>query len=361
MLHIHRHIIGLKAFSPLVITQKREGDWPVKRLEVVKRSPWRFLARGREKKSGTPWPISAGEVGRIRRLLADQQLLHVFFGNVAVHMLPLLRKSPVPVVISFHGSDVAGSMASPGYEKAVREMFELAAAVPCRSEQLAERVAQLGCPREKLRIMRTIVPEVRFQLRKAPADGAWRIAQAARLVPKKGLLTALQAFATFSEKYPQATFTIAGEGPLEGQLRERAEQLGLTNRVNFTGFLPQIALQALYETSHIFLHPSETANGDVEGIPNAMLEAMASGLPVVATHHGGIPEVIQDGVNGLLCAERDARALADALLDLAEDPSLYFRLSEQAAASVRAQFSAEQQIAAIEEIYRQAILAHSAS
>ena len=359
MLHIHRHVVGLKNFQPLVLTQKREGDWPAPRVELVKRSPFRFLARAREKRTGPPWQISPGEVRRFRELLQDAQLLHVFFGNVAVHLLPLLRQSPVPVVVSFHGSDVAGSMASPAYAAAVQELFQLAAVVPCRSEQLAARVAALGCPEKKLRIMRTILPDLPFQLRESPADGAWRVVQAARLVPKKGLLTALQAFARFSEKYPGSTFTIAGEGPLEQTLRQRAAQLGLARQVHFTGFLPQVALNALYASSHIFLHPSEIANGDVEGIPNAMLEAMATGLPVVATHHGGIPEIIENGVNGLLCAERDAPALADALCALASDHSLYFRLSENAASSVRAQFSAERQIAAIEEIYQQAILAHS--
>lgn len=361
MLHIHRHVTGLKEFQPLVLTQKHEGDWPAPRVELVKRSPFRFLARAREKRTGHPWQISSGEVRRFRDLLQDAKLLHVFFGNVAIHLLPLLRHSPIPVVVSFHGSDVAGSMASPAYAAAVKELFQLAAVVPCRSGQLAARVAQLGCPPTKLRIMRTILPDIRFQLRQLPADGAWRIVQAARLVPKKGLFTALQAFSRFAERYPKATFTIAGEGPLYDDLRQRAIQLGISHQVHLTGFLPQIALKVLYETSHIFLHPSEIANGDVEGIPNAMLEAMATGLPVVATHHGGIPEIVEDGANGLLCAERDAPALAEALFRLAEDHPLYFRLSEKASSSVRDQFSAERQIAAIEEIYREAILAHSVS
>lgn len=359
MLHIHRHVTGLKTFQPLVIAQKCEGQWPVERLEVVKRSPWRFLARGQEKKTGKPWQISAGEVQRMRALLKNCQILHVFFGNVAVHLLPLLRECPVPLVVSFHGSDVAGSMASPGYAEAVKELFQYATVVPCRSEQLADRVAELGCPREKLRMMRTILPDIPFKTRTIPMDGKWRIVQAARLVPKKGLGTALKAFARFAGEYPEATFTIAGEGPLEETLRQQAQQLGIAHLVNFTGFLSQEALTALYADSHIFLHPSETAGGDVEGVPNAMLEAMASGLPVVATHHGGIPEVIQDGGNGLLCAERDAPAVAEALLRLAGAPSLYMHLSEKASSTVRAQFSAERQIAAIEEIYHKAILAHS--
>lgn len=357
MLHIHRHLAGLKSYRPVVIAQKTEGDWPQENVTVVPRSAWRFLERFREKRTERPWQISQGEVRQILAVIERERcaLLHVFFGNVAVHLLPLLKACPVPVVVSFHGSDVAGSMASPAYTEAVREVFARASAVPCRSEQLAGAVEKLGCPQEKLRIMRTVLPEIPYRPRRAPRDGAWKIVQAARLVAKKGLPTALRAFAKFAERHELATFTIAGDGPMEAQLRALAAELGVAERVAFAGFLSQEALQRVLAESHIFLHPSETADGDVEGVPNAMLEAMASGLPVVATRHGGIPEVVADGHNGLLCAEQDVAGVAAALHRLADDEALYTRLGEEAARSVRAQFSAERQIAAIERIYSEAI------
>jgi len=359
MLHIHRHVTGLKNFRAVVLAQKRAGDWPAERVEVVRRSPWRFLARMAEKCTGHPWQISSGETERMLEFLraTDSRLLHVFFGNVAVHLLPLLRKCGIPVVVSFHGSDVAGTMASPGYAEALAEMFQLAAAVPCRSDRLAERVAQLGCPPEKLRLMRTILPDIAFPHRTPPSDDVWRIVQAARLVPKKGLATALRAFAAFTIQHPSSTFRIAGEGPLKDGLQSLAVELGVEDRVEFTGFLSQEALQELFALAHIFLHPSETVHGDVEGVPNAMLEAMAAGLPVVSTRHGGIPEVITDGQNGLLCAEKNVGETSAALLRLAGDPGLYRAISQNAALSVREQFSRDRQIAAIEKIYRDAILA----
>lgn len=361
MLHVHRHIAGLKSFRPLVLAQKRRGSWPVDQITLVPRSRWRFLARAAEKRTGRPWQLSRGETNRFLQAIeeTDCALLHVFFGNVAVHLLPLLRRVPVPIVVSFHGSDVAGSMISPAYAPAVREVFDRAALVPCRSEQLAEAVARLGCPREKLRLMRTVLPPLPFQPREVPPDGAWRIVQAARLVPKKGLATALRAFAIFSQSFPAATFTIAGEGPLENALRELAAELGIADRVRFTGFLSQDALQALFAEAHIFFHPSETVGGDTEGVPNALLEAMAGGLPIVATRHGGIPEVVSDGVSGLLCNERDIPALAAALLHLAQSPEAFHRLSRQASAQVNALFSTERQIAAVEKIYQEAIAPRS--
>lgn len=361
MLHVYRHVTGLKNFRPVVIAQKREGDWPVADVEVVPRSSARFLARAGEKLGGGPWQISGGEADRILGVMARKgcAVLHVFFGNVAVHLLPLLRRSPVPVVVSFHGSDVAGSMAAPKYAKAVQEMFELAAVVPCRSEQLIGAVVRLGCAREKARLMRTALPEIPFTYREPPAGGAWRIVQAARLVPKKGLATALRAFARFGEKYPAATFTVAGAGPMEEELRQLARGLNLGSRVEFSGFLPQEALQGLFARSHIFLHPSETAAGDVEGVPNALLEAMAGGLPVVATRHGGIAEVVTDGETGLLCAEGSVDEVTAALLRLAGDAAFYRAVAEKGAAFVREEFSHGRRMAAVEEIYRGAILAHS--
>lgn len=359
MLHVYRHVTGLKTFRPVVIAQKREGDWPVDDLEVVKRSPTRFLARAAEKLTGEPWQISREEVDRILAVIAEKKcrLLHVFFGNVAVHLLPLLRRCPVPVIVSFHGSDVAGSMASPAYAGAVKEMFRLATLVPCRSEQLIEAVVKMGCPRDKTRLMRTALPDIVLTHHHPPADGVWRIVQAARLVPKKGVGTALRAFAKFVEKYPYATFEIAGEGPLEDELRQLARELNIDSRVEFSGFLSQSALQGLFSVSHIFLHPSETAAGDVEGVPNAMLEAMAGGLPVVATRHGGITEVVTDGESGLLCAEGSVGEVAAAMLRLAGDGELYRKVAEKGASRVRAEFSMERRMKVVDEIYRDAILA----
>jgi glycosyltransferase involved in cell wall biosynthesis len=204
-----------------------------------------------------------------------------------------------------------------------------------------------------------MLPDFPLTRRDPPVDEAWQIVQAARLVPKKGFATALHAFAAFGRQYPKATFVIAGDGPMEAELRKLTNELGINGRVRFAGFVSQDALQKLFSGSHIFLHPSETAAGDVEGVPNAMLEAMACGLPVVATRHGGIPEAIEHGRNGLLCAERDTDGVAAALLRLANDAVLYRTLTQQASASVHEQFAKERQVAVIEKVYGDAILAHS--
>ena len=354
MLHVHRQIAGLKGFSPLVIAQKLEGDWPANPVRVVPRSAFRFVARGIERLTGRPWQISRREAVRMESLASESVLLHIFFGNVAVHLLPLIRRVKIPAVISFHGSDVTGAIATPGFDGARREMFARSRMVLCRSAQLAGKVADLGCCAGKLRIMKTVLPEIAFAQRTPPPDGAWQIVQAARLVPKKGIATSLHAFFLFKKSFPQSRFTIAGEGPLEPELRALAASLGLGDSVSFTGFLPQASLQQAFSSAHIFLHPSETVGGDVEGIPNSLLEAMASGLPAVATRHGGIPEVVADGSTGLLCPERDPAAAAAALCRLARDPALSRSIAQAGSEFVRAEFSAERRIADIENLYREA-------
>src|SRR4029079_18295729 len=159
-----------------------------------------------------------------------------------------------------------------------------------------------------------------FQPRTWPTNGEWRFVQACRLIEKKGLPTSLGAFAVFARRHPAAQFTIPGDGPLLEPMQNLSRELGIADRVTFTGFISQNELRDLYYRSHTFLHPSETGpDGNQEGVPNSMLEAMASGLPVFATEHAGIPDAIKHGVSGVLVPERDDQELAWALLNAIED------------------------------------------
>jgi colanic acid/amylovoran biosynthesis glycosyltransferase len=290
----------------------------------------------------------------------DAKLLHIYFGHVGVHLLPLIEISPIPVIVSFHGADGGVDLEKPAHLAATCKMLSVASRILARSESLAKQLVALGCSPEKLHIHRTGLPfeEFAFSQRIAPTDGAWRCVQACRLISKKGLATSLRAFASFQKKFPRASFTIAGEGPLREELKALAESLGVADRVFFTGFVSQAKLRALYAEAHLFLHPSETsADGDREGVPNSMLEAMAAGVPPLATHHGGIPEAVEHGVSGLLVAEGDADALAAEMLALAEHPERYAAMSVAAAQRVRRQFDLEEQTRALEEIYRKTIAA----
>ncbi len=355
MHHVHRQIVASSTFDPLVITQKVENleVFPLAAVHVVKRVWFRAWGRAIERYvTGHPWQMSGREGDAVLNILREESVdvLHVFFGNVAVHLLPLLRRLPIPFGVSFHGADVTGAIASEGYAAARGELFDRAAWVACRSEALLDRVAAMGCPRGKLRVVRTVVPEMRFVERTVPPDGPVRLVQASRLIAKKGLATTLRAFALMG--LPSAELSIAGTGPMEGELRALAAELGIADRVRFLGFVQQSRLGEVLAEAHVFLHPSESVAGDSEGVPNALLEAMAIGLPVVATRHGGIPEVITDGENGLLCDERDVEGLAGAVRRLVNDGELYGKIARAGAVTVREQFSNQALSKALGEIYR---------
>jgi glycosyltransferase involved in cell wall biosynthesis len=363
MLHIYRQIQSLRAFRPVVFCQKRENpdQFPWSDVTVVPKPRSHQLRRFWQKTIlRRPITIYRSEARHLAALLrgAEARLLHIYFGHIGVHLLPLIEIAPIPVVVSFHGADAQVDLEKLAHAAATRRLLQKVRFVLVRSESIAQRLESLGCDPQKIRIHRTGVPleEIAFEQRAIPPDGAWRCVQACRLIAKKGLATTLRAFAAFAQKYPRAQLTIAGEGPLLEELRAQAAALGLGDRVFFSGFLPQPTLRALYRESHLFLHPSELSpNGDQEGVPNSMLEAMASGLPVVATWHGGIPEAVADGESGLLVPERDDRAVAAAMLRLASDPAAYDRMSVAAAQHVMARFDLQKQARILEEIYREAL------
>jgi colanic acid/amylovoran biosynthesis glycosyltransferase len=177
------------------------------------------------------------------------------------------------------------------------------------------------------------------------------------LIEKKGFETSLRAFATFRKKHPDAHFTIAGEGPMLPDLRTLTRELGLEDSVCFAGFLPQARLREAFYQSDIFVHPSELGpDGNQEGVPNSMLEAMASGLPVFATNHGGIPEAIDHGVSGVLVPERSHETLADELLEWTERPRDLQQLARMGARVVADKFEQRGQVRALEAIYDEALL-----
>jgi glycosyltransferase involved in cell wall biosynthesis len=359
MLHIYRQIRALERFRPVVICQKRENgsDFPLEDVLVVPKPATHQLRRLWQKQIlGRPITIYQSEARALVEALEEisASILHVYFGHIGVHLLPLLEISTVPVVVSFHGADAQLNSQGEVYAACARRVLERAKLVLARSDSLLARLADFGCNPRKLRLHRTGLPleEIEFQPRTPPPDGAWRLVQACRMIEKKGLATTLRSFAAFLQRFPASTLTIAGEGPLRAALGGMTRELRITERVKFTGFLSQPDLRALFAASHVFVHPSETAGeGDQEGVPNSMLEAMASGLPVVATHHGGIPEAVQHEKSGLLVKERDHTAVTAALLRLAAEPALYTALGATGSQSVRDNFDLKKQTRVLESLY----------
>jgi colanic acid/amylovoran biosynthesis glycosyltransferase len=359
MLHVYRQVAGLTEVAPIVLTFKREcaAEFPFEPIRFVHRSPFRWVRRiWNVQIRKTPQQAYRDEIESMEALLkADRcQLLHIYFGNNGLFWLPFLRKRQIPALVSFHGADVQVNVDSPTAKRWLRDLFAFCALVLARSESLGSALLGLGCPPEKLRIQRTGIPLDTFcySARQRPADGAWRLLQACRLVEKKGLELTVRSFAAFSKHYPNANLTIAGDGPLRGPLMELAANLRLDGRIHFPGFVGQSDLLTLYQNSHLFLHPIEQApDGNREGVPNSLLEAMATGLPCVATRHGGIPEAITHSESGILVPESDLAGVEHWLGRLAADDHFRDSLGRCAAQVIKEKFDLRTQIEKLEKIY----------
>lgn len=396
MQSIYRQVTGLKRVRNIVYTQSHENSEmfpfePVITLTKLVRPRLRgnfilrFWFKYIIKQWPPPFPINK-EVkpfypyDLVELLSRDQPaLVHVYYGHKAVHFLEMLQAWGGPWVVSFHGVDVSKFLGEKGYSEKLKTVFTEAKIVMARSESLLAKLESLGCPREKLRLNRTPIPlehltaitrtppnvddasrftsEVQDAKPEAsPTFGQWRLVQACRLIEKKGILTVLKALSIVKQSHPNFSYLICGEGPLKQQIIDTAQQLGLQDHVELCGWLTQEQLIAEYQRAHLFIHPSEkTQEEDQEGIPNSMLEAMATGLPVVATLHGGIPEAVTNEHDGMLVAERSPEELAKAIMRMMTDALLFTRCSVNAAGSVRANFGSEAQIAAMEDAYFEAM------
>jgi glycosyltransferase involved in cell wall biosynthesis len=227
----------------------------------------------------------------------------------------------VPVVVTVWGSDLA-LLRLPGAGALARRVLRRAARVIAVSEAMARELVELGLAREKVTVVLTAIDPLRppatprAELRARlglPADRPLALFLG-RLSPVKGPDVLIEAVRRLRERQPQALFVLAGDGQLRAPLEDAVRAHGLQDQVAFAGFVPRENVADHLAACDLLVLPSRS-----EGLPHAVLEAMAFSLPVVASAVGGVPEAVADGVTGTLVRPEDPQALADALEPLLGD------------------------------------------
>jgi colanic acid/amylovoran biosynthesis glycosyltransferase len=226
------------------------------------------------------------------------------------------------LVTVFHGADVTLYLRKLG-EDTYGWLFQTGDLFAPISEHWKGRLIHLGCDEKKILVHRMGIDcnKFAFTPTRSLADGEVRIVTVARLTEKKGVDLGIRAIGKLVENHPRVRYEVVGDGPCREALRRLIRELHLDEVVHLLGPKDQSEVIEILRKAHILLAPSITASdGDQEGIPVVLMEGMAMGLPVVSTQHSGIPELIQDGVSGLLAPEGDVQGLMERLDHLIGHP-----------------------------------------
>jgi len=279
-------------------------------------------------------------------------------GSGGIAGLPVAARLGVPLLTIFGGRDANVGI----WDRRLRRGYEGVLGYPgglmlAVSSNLVQRLLDRGVPAERVRLWHRGLELSEFApcSREAIAGGRLRVLMVGRFLEFKGHEFALGGFARLVRRFPRAELHLLGAGPLGGRIRTHIRRLGIAPAVHVHGRVPMSTVRAHMRQAAIALHPSvESADGMAEGVPNALIEAHAMGLPVVATRHGGIPDVVMDGQSGILVPERDADAVGKALCRLAGDADLRRRMGLAGRRHVEMEFNLTGQARRLAGLIRQA-------
>jgi glycosyltransferase involved in cell wall biosynthesis len=235
-----------------------------------------------------------------------------------------------------------------------RKLFESAAAIVGVSSHMCQKLRDMGAPPEKV-FHNACGAEVSEDASASPADAPPRFVMVGRLVEKKAPFVSLLAFSRVAADVPDASLEVVGDGPLMGPCQQLSKALGIESKVAFSGARPhKYVMSALKEARCFIQHSVRAPDGDMEGTPVGVLEAMGMGLPVVSTRHGGIQDIISEGETGLLVNEYDATAMSDAMREIAGNADYAAKLGSRARKSVLDNWTSEKSVARLWGIIQKA-------
>lgn len=290
-----------------------------------------------------PWVagLPASLVAWVLIQLHQPNLVLVEFGFEAVRVMEACAWSKVPLVVHFRGADASAERWLSLLRQRYQRLFKIAAGVIVKSKPMARCLQTLGASADRMLVSASGANQKLFY-GSNPQKSDPIFLSVGRFVEKKGPLYTIRAFARLKEHDPDnsAYLWMVGDGPLMHESEQLVEQLELTYSVVFLGKQPQWKVASLMRSARAFVqHSMVASDGDSEGNPVAIMEAQLSGLPVIATRHAGIPEVVVDGLSGILCDEKDVLAMSEAMQELLNNPLLAQKLGEFGSDRVKKQFT----------------------
>jgi colanic acid/amylovoran biosynthesis glycosyltransferase len=280
--------------------------------------------------------------------------VHIHHGTLAPKFLFLKEKYGIPLFVGFRGNDATAYPKKKNNLMILQQVFYTADLFFPVCEHLKQEIIKLGCPEDKIRVLYGGVDLKRFECRPRKADPMKRIRFLAigRFVEKKGFEDLIHAFALVRKRNQRVKLLLIGKGPCEPAYRELIDRYGLGKSVQISPWTDYQKIHNKYYKSHIFVAPSCTdREGNQEGIPNTLKEAMATGMPVVSTYHAGIPELIEDRVSGRLVPERSVDELAEAMNWVIEHPEQWGNLGRNARGKVESSFNLRTQLEKQKKFY----------
>jgi colanic acid/amylovoran biosynthesis glycosyltransferase len=305
------------------------------------------------------WGLRLAQLGAVMLPKRNYDVIHCQFGHVGLASLALLDAGVLDgaLVTSFRGSDISRFVLERGAD-VYAPLFARGDGYFTNCGFFEKRLHGLGCNPAQLEVLYSGIDCGRFVLRERRLDATrpLRLVTVGRLVEKKGISYVIDAVAQLVAAGRRIEYTVIGEGELRAPLEAQIRSLGLEQVVSLPGAGNQQQVINALDHADIFVGPSVRAEtGDEDAPINVIKEAMAMGLPVIGTLHGGIPELVQDGVSGLLTPERDAPAIAAAIERLIVEGDRWPQMARAGRAHVEAHFNAVPLRKRLESIYRKAI------
>ena len=243
------------------------------------------------------------------------------YGPAGVEVMNACQKANLPLVVHFHGFDAYRDDVLSFYGERYVELFKKASTIVVVSKDMEVQLLNLGCPKEKLKLIHYGVDTELFSP-SAEIQTRENFIACGRFVAKKAPLYTIRAFEKVVTQYPEARLTFIGDGELFNEAKNLSIELGISQNIDFKGVLSPNEVALEMKKHAVFVqHSIKTTDNDSEGTPLSILEASSAGLAIVATKHGGIVDVVEDGHSGLIVEEGDVQAMSESMVHLFKDPN----------------------------------------